>query len=319
MNRKVLAELISRYNAGTATSDEIRLLEKLWSDSDDNAVLEHDHVEGELEQIGRDMFAAIRHEIKQSGGTTVIRALKPWVYKVAATVLLVIASGIWWYNAVDSLNEIRTGFGEHRTVLLPDQSTVVLNGNSVLRYASNWDKDAPREVWIEGEGFFSVTHTASNQKFVVHGTQQLNVEVLGTKFNIKSRECSAEVVLTEGKLKVAVKGKHELNEVFLEPGDLATVKDSKLATRSVQHRRYTSWMHNKLILDRTSLKDLAVLLKETYGLSVAFETTGLENRTLSGEISSATADDILLAISQTLNLQVARDGKKVRVSTINSN
>jgi transmembrane sensor len=138
--------------------------------------------------------------------------------------------------------------------------------------------------------------------------------VLGTKFNIKTRDQSSEVVLTEGKLKVALNRSDSAKEVILKPGDLATVQDKDLSTRSVRHHKYTSWMDNKLFFERTPLRDLAGVLRDTYGLTVKFEDPTLEQRELSGEISSATADDILYAIAETFDLKIERDGQVVTIS-----
>ena len=122
-------------------------------------------------------------------------------------------------------------------------------------------------------------------------------------------------MLTEGKVRLAMGEAKDAKELFLKPGELATVKNKDLSTRSVKHHKYTSWMDNKLVFDRTPLRDLATVLHDTYGLTVTFEDQDLENRELSGEISSATADDILFAIAETFDLNVKRSGDKISIST----
>jgi transmembrane sensor len=313
MDNKKLTELIKRYNAGTATSEEIALLDKFWFNANNEAALTKDHSPEELANFERDMFLAIKGEIQKQESKSQRLSIRPLLYKVAASILIVLSVSLWWYSSSNRLNEIHTAFGEHRTIILPDNSKVVLNGNSVLKYAAHWNADVPREVWIEGEGFFSVTHTSSDQKFVVHGTSQFDVEVLGTKFNIKTRDSASEVMLTEGKLKVALGGSETAREVFLKPGDLATVENKDLSTRSVRHQKYTSWMDNKLFFEHTPLRDLAVVLRDTYGLTVTFESPDLEKRELSGEISSATSDDILYAIAETLDLKVEKQGHAITI------
>lgn len=315
MDTKKLTELIHRYKAGTATPEEIALLDKFWS-ADSEAVPD-DHTSKELEDIQRETFLAINDQIERHEAQLRRIHLRPLIYKVAASITLVLAVSLWWFNASRNLNEIRTAFGEHKTVTLPDNSHVILNGNSTLKYSSNWDATGSREVWLEGEGFFSVTHTANHQKFVVHGSGELDVEVLGTKFNMKTRNEASEVMLTEGKVRLAMGEEKNAKELFLKPGDLATVKNKDLSSRSVKHHNYTSWMDNKLVFDRTPLRELATILHDTYGLTVTFESRGLEERELSGEISSATADDILYAIAETFDLNVERDGHTVTISTNN--
>ena len=316
MNHEKLAELIKRYKSGTATPEEIAMLDKIWSNAEECTSLTDQHTEEQLMSIEREMFSAIKSEIhKREIHSRKSILFSPLLYKVAATVLLLITVSLWWYSSSIRLQETRTAFGEQRTIVLPDQSSVVLNGNSVLRYASNWDENSSREVWLEGEGFFSVIHTKNHQKFVVHGASELNVEVLGTKFNIKTRQSASEVMLAEGKVKLDLGGVDNTRSLFLKPGDLATVRNKKISTQSVNKQHYTSWVENKLFFDQTPLRDLSILLSDTYGLTVTFTDAALESRELSGEISAATEDEILYAIGETLNLKVKRVGKLVSISS----
>jgi transmembrane sensor len=317
MDYTKLTELIGRYKSGTATPEEIALLEKIWFNTKNDEAFLNDHTPAELENLKSEMYLLIKNEIDKEEVPSRKIASRPLFYKIAATILIIFAFSLWWYSFSNGVNEIRTGFGEHRMVMLPDKSKVILNGNSSLKYAAHWDANAVREVWIEGEGFFSVTHTSDNTKFIVHGASELDVEVLGTKFNIKTRRNASEVMLTEGKVRLAMGEKKDAQEIFLSPGDLATIKDKSLSTRSVRHNRYTSWMDNKLVFEHTPLRELAHVLRDTYGLTVSFENQSLEERELSGEISSATADDILYAIAETFDLRIEREGNSVTISTNN--
>jgi transmembrane sensor len=138
----------------------------------------------------------------------------------------------------------------------------------------------------------------------VHTGEGLSVEVLGTKFNVKSREHGSEVLLTEGKVKLNVE--NTAAPVYVNPGELATVKKNQLSKRTVEGTQYTSWVRSKLVFDKTQLIDLAQILQDTYGLKVSFQNEALKQRQLSGEISSATADDILFAIAETFNITVTK-------------
>lgn len=314
MDHEKIADIIKRYKAGTATPDEITLLDKLWSESQTMSALDADHTEDELQKIGFDMFFAIGTEIQNHEIAARKQSRRRMIYGVAATLLLLVTVSLWWYGSNDNLVEIRTAFGEQRQVTLPDHSEIVLNGNSVLRYAAQWDENSPREVWMEGEGFFSVIHTENHQKFIVHGMSELNVEVLGTKFNLKTRACASEVMLAEGKVKLQL-GADTTRELFLKPGELATVRDKKLSAQSVNKKQYTSWVENKLFFEHTPLRELSSMLKDTYGITVTFADPALEKRELSGEISAANVDEILYAIGETLDLRIEKEGQSVMISS----
>lgn len=315
MEKNLLSQLIYRYRSGQATDDERMLLEAFWNNAQqDTSVLDGLSV-AELEVLQNRMFTAVQKRISARQQPSSTHILSGWTYRIAASLVFILTASAalyWYFNRVV---EIQTGYGERLTVTLPDNSVVTLNGNSKLSYSGTWADNETREVWINGEGFFSVTHTKSNQKFLVHASDQLNVEVLGTKFNVKSRALKSEVMLTEGKVKLDVQNSEDAS-VFLKPGELAVMTDKKLSKRAVKNHQYTSWLNYTLLFDRTTLHEVSALLEDTYGLTVVFSDESLKDRELSGEISSNDVNDILTAISQIFNLKVER---KDQVVTISSN
>jgi len=314
MDQNTLAELIKRYRSGTATERDKYLLEKIWDDALEDTSFLDNLSEEDRQMLKAQIFAETRLRISQLSETAKTRTLRPWIYRTAAAFALLAAASIIIYWNSFRMTEFHTDFGERMSVTLPDQSKVTLNGNSTLRYYKEWTSENNREVWIDGEGFFAVQHTQNHQKFIVHTSGQLDVQVLGTKFNVKSREQRSEVMLTEGKVRLDMPDS-KVAPVFLKPGELATMADQKLSKRVVRQKQYTSWLTYTLLFDRTPLRDVAELLKDTYGIEVTFTDESLQTRELSGEISSAHADDILYAIAETFNLKVERDGKTIKISS----
>jgi ferric-dicitrate binding protein FerR (iron transport regulator) len=314
MDQKEIAQLIQRYRSGLASPEDVQKLETLWAQAgDDHSVLENLPVPDQ-EALQGAMLRNIRLGIAAQRRQEIPFYRGAWRYKAAAVLIIMALASVWLYRSANSMEEIRTGFGERITVTLPDKSSVILNGNSVLRYAADWNETGSRRVWIEGEGFFSVTHTEDHRKFIVHALNDLNIEVLGTKFNVKSREFTSQVMLAEGKVKLDLDDRTEAAPVFLKPGELGTMNEKRISKRVVKQQQYTSWVDNKLVFDRTPLSDIAVLLTETYGFQVRLKEPELAVRELSGEISSATADDILYAIAETLNLAVEKEKQSVIIS-----
>lgn len=317
MNKYLLADLIRRLRAGQASDADKYLLEQIWQEAMRDTSYLDSLSETEREALKSKMLAATKAEIGRVAQPDKVVAWRPWLWRAAAAVvLLMMVSGVLYWNASRFI-EVHTDYGERIADTLPDKSIVTLNGNSVLRYHKGWDNKHTREVWIDGEGFFAVQHTVNHQKFVVHASDQLNVEVLGTKFNVKSREKKSEVMLTEGKVKLDMQNtRAKASSVFLAPGELATLgTDNRLSKRTVKQKQYTSWLQYTMYFDRTTLRDVAVLLKDTYGLDVVFDDATLQDRELSGEISSASINDILYAIAETFDLNVTRDGTSVYISS----
>lgn len=313
MDYYTLSRLIQRYRAGTATDEEQYLLENFWRAAQEDTSYLDSLAPEERQLLKVRMFAETRQRILQQQRPA-RRFAMSMVYRAAAAFALVaVATALLIYWSGHRINTIHTLPGEHICLTLPDSSHVTLNGNSTLRYAANWNRKGTREVWIEGEAFFSVQHTQGHDKFIVHMPQSLDVEVLGTKFNVRSRAQRSEVMLAEGKVKLAMTNSIEA-PVYLKPGELATATGKTLSKRVVEQKEYTSWVTNTLVFKRTRLAEVAALLRDTYGLQVSFSDSTLAQRELSGEIGSAHADDILSAISETFNLQVTRSGNDVTIA-----
>src|SRR5690606_10326257 len=113
-----------------------------------------------------------------------------------------------------------TSYGEIIEVILPDSSHVVMNGNSTMTMAKNWYSDRPREVYLDGETIFSVRKSKDHQKFIVHTSDDFNVEVLGTEFNVFARESKTRVVLNSGTVQLNINQSSLSDQVKLSPGDM---------------------------------------------------------------------------------------------------
>jgi ferric-dicitrate binding protein FerR (iron transport regulator) len=146
----------------------------------------------------------------------VVKLIPNWAYAAAA---VVIAFGVFYVMTMKS--HFDTGFSEQLAVVLPDNSEVKLNANSHLDYKTiGWKSN--RALQLNGEAFFDVEKGESFKVLTDVGM----VEVLGTEFNVISRDSYFEVQCMEGKVRVtsAVLNKN----VILLPGDAVRVVNNSL-------------------------------------------------------------------------------------------
>ena len=160
-----------------------------------------------VNNIWKNIFSAITERepvsIKQYSAIVKEKPVYKWWMVAAASIsLLIVGLGSYLYYDYNKNVHYATNFGQTLKVNLPDGSLVVLNANSKLSYPKNWESQSDRTVYLEGEAFFDVTEKplSSQAKFIVK-TEALNVEVLGTQFNVAKRECQTEVTLNRGKNK----------------------------------------------------------------------------------------------------------------------
>jgi ferric-dicitrate binding protein FerR (iron transport regulator) len=227
-----------------------------------------------------------------------------WLGVAASVAVLLLAGiGLWLYLRPEAGQTYQTAFGETRTFTLPDGSRVTLNGNSRLRFLAGEAGEA-RQAWLDGEAFFSVTHQAGHRRFVVH-TPRLDVQVLGTEFNVYTRREVVRVLLESGRVKLS--DPRRSDSVLMKPGQLFVTRPDGFGTlQTARPERHTAWKQNRLLLDQTSLGELVDILHETYGVDVAVRDSTLLALRASGSMPLTNADDFLTQISHLFSLRVEK-------------
>lgn len=192
---------------------------------------------------------------------------------------------------------------------------MLLNGNTTLTYTDDWADDKSREVWLDGEGFFTVTkksHRGGRVKFVTH-TSGLDITVLGTQFNVNTRRGSTAVTLVEGRVQLSKPDEPTGKVIEMKPGQFAATKPSVEAVevREEKPQLHTSWVAHQFVFDNTALSDMAQQLHDTYGLDIVFEDSELANRRFTGNLSNQSIETLLTTLSLTFDLSVHRTGNHI--------
>ncbi|MND56921.1 fec operon regulator FecR [compost metagenome] len=226
------------------------------------------------------------------------------------------AGVIYYYKNFYSVIKVLTGNGELITYQLPDSSVVTLNANSKLTYSRNFLSNVVREVWVEGEAFFNVTHKKTNQRFIVH-THDLNVEVLGTTFNVKSRRGISNVVLATGKIRlVFTDEKHQ--PMFMRPGDMVeyTPSENKIAKRHTASVEVVAkWREKIFVFNSTPFAKVAEELEEVYGYEIIIEDSEIARKHVSGTLNAQSDAELLSTLSTLLNAEIIKNDKQLIVKS----
>jgi ferric-dicitrate binding protein FerR (iron transport regulator) len=238
------------------------------------------------------------------------------LYRLAAIfigMLICSMAILFLYRTDTTVEQYTTAFGEIKTLRLPDGSSVTLNANSKIKYAPHWKESQPREVWLEGEAFFSVVHTNNHQKFQVRTASQMAVEVLGTEFNVKSRSSGTQIVLNSGKVKLTI-GEQEINkQVLMVPGESVELAatDAGYVKKVVDPQQFSSWTQRKLIFKNTPVGYIKSLLEDNYGLEVIVPDSSLLVQQISGSVPSDNLEGLLFVLQESFNYKIIRKDKQV--------
>jgi len=232
---------------------------------------------------------------------------------VAAVLLISIASWVIFFQTDFKIYE--TAYGEKISIDLPDGSTVWLNGKSLLKVPNEWEGVNGREVWLDGEGFFEVVELREaglNMGFIVH-TDNLDVSVLGTKFNVDNRQKRTRVVLNSGRVRVDIKKPKSVDTLFLKPGEMIEVFQIEATIKKkVKPTIYSSWVQDIIEFENTSLSEIVFRLKENNGIEVILDKE-LYERKYTGKIPND-VNTLINAIALSFDLEVKRKKKVVILS-----
>jgi len=244
----------------------------------------------------------------------------PQFLRIAAAVLLVaMIAIIYRYNQPQNF---QTAFGEIKTVVMPDGTTVLLNGNSTLTYEHGWGKNS-REVWLKGEGFFHVihlnqdpAHIKKGERFVVH-CNDLNIEVLGTTFNVKNRHDKVNVGLVTGKIRVTANPvKKILSPVTLSPGDYVeyAAQNISLKSKLTHPEKLMSWSKRQFIFNNVKLGEILRTLEDSYGYQIKYTNPSSKDLEIEGEISVTGVKELLETISTSLHVNVYQNDHQITIN-----
>lgn len=244
------------------------------------------------------------------------------VYSIAAGLIsiLVICALVYRLSFQDKYFIYSTAYGETKVVTLPDGSDVTLNANSTIKYAYNFNgesNDAPRRVFLDGEGFFNVRKkvrsNASKVKFIVQANHVV-VEVLGTSFNVNTRRGKTVIALNCGSVRLGIEQSgRRMKEMTMRAGDLVEVGNTgkEFVKRTVDVESYSSWRHNKLIFSNTRVGDILNLIEDNFGYKVVLHDKKLENRLYTDTTPADNVDLLLSKLSIVYDLKLARTDKQV--------
>jgi transmembrane sensor len=164
-------------------------------------------------------------------------------------------------------NEIKVPYGQRSEISLYDGTKVWLNSGTELKFPLVFNGDH-RKVFVKGEAFFDVARDA-DKPFIVNAGQ-MDIEVLGTRFDVCAYPDDPEFysTLEEGKIKAvnAVTGE----EVSLLPGMQATL-DLNAQKFSVQHVNtslYTSWKENMLRFENAPFAEVVKKMERWYDVKI---------------------------------------------------
>lgn len=266
-----------------------------------------------------DAWSKFSHRITSEERGQVIRpaslSFKPLtVLKIAASVCFILLSGflltkfVFKRSATEDV-AVQNIKETNRRIALPDGSVVWLNTNSIIEYPSSFGNTS-RIVSLKGEAFFDIKK--SSKAFIVT-TDNLQIHVKGTKFNVQAykNEPSVQTTLEEGKVELHLKGTDEF--YIMEPGDQITLdKDlNNVTVKKVDPDNFTAWKEEQLVFDNTPLGDVIAKLENRYRANISAAGIIASRERLTMTIEDESLDEALELIQLSSHLKMKKEKNQI--------
>ncbi len=254
-------------------------------------------VSNQLNASIKDSFNKIKD--KTANKKTTVRKLHPisWSIGVAASIILLF--GLFSIFTTDLITH-KTNFGETKTISLLDGSEVILNSKSTITFNEvDWKEN--RQLTLDGEAYFKVEKGST---FTVN-TNNGSVVVLGTQFNVNSKDDFFDVVCYEGKVSV---NSNSLDYILLPTNSFRKINESSLESSTTQLSQPT-WIDGESTFKSVPIKYVITALEDQYNIKIDSELID-DSTIFSGSFPHENLNIALITVFDALKIRYNQKEKR---------
>ena len=220
-----------------------------------------------------------------------------WSISIAASIILLF--GLFSIFSTDVITH-ETDFGETKTISLLDGSEVILNSKSILTFnESDWEKS--RKLTLDGEAYFMVERGST---FTVN-TNNGSVTVLGTQFNVNSKNDFFDVVCYEGKVRV----NSNTSDYILLPTNSFRKINGNSSESSMTQLLQPTWIDGESTFKSVPIKYVITALEDQYNIKIDSES--IDNSTIfSGSFPHKNLNIALVTVFDALKMRYNKKEKR---------
>jgi transmembrane sensor len=333
MNESIVRNLLNDFFDGKSTSIQRKMIEDWLAEADNRELFyryldEWESAHPQFTPNAGRAFGLFDNVLKNHEATVRMASpegqadARPWFSfhlrtKVAAAlVVLLLAAGMLFQKQL-LYKTLESDTGDTASYTLQDGTQVLLSSNSTLTVPRFGFGKGNRQVMLDGEAEFKVTHTASHDRFIVEMGSNYKVEVLGTEFVAFSRARGKRVFLKQGKVKVQLpKGR----QLYMKSGNLFVSNESGdfKMTEQADPKPYMAWKQQSFYFDSTRMADVAVQIEEYFDVKIEISDSTLANRRIAGIYKAEALDDFLQILSELMQIEIIQKDDHIELSTSRS-
>ena len=215
-------------------------------------------------------------------------------------------------------NKLTVPYGKNLQLILSDGTLVYLNAGTTLKYPVKFLEGEKRQVYLQGEAYFEVTKDKAHPFIVSAG--DVNVRVLGTKFNVNSysNNDAINTILVEGSVELfgEKENLNKNNSILLSPNQIAawdkltkSVNVSKIETKE-----YVSWIKGTLEFKTRTFSEILKILERHYNISIINNYEYLNNQQFFAKFDTENIEEVLTSFSNSEPFYFERKGNVIIIS-----
>lgn len=264
-----------------------------------------------LKPEGIDGFAAPT-KVASDDSTASARGGKKYLLAFAASIAAIglLVTIVWFAGGRDG--EYVTGAGEQHTATLKDGSVLELNARSRVRFRITGAER--RAELLEGQALFRVAHDAQ-RPFIV-SSNDTEVRVVGTQFDVKRRDRRTVVTVIEGRVAVSPRGAPvvpDSSPLMLSAGEQITVGPGGVsAPNRVDVSAVTAWREGLLVFDEASISEVVDEFNRYNARRLVVEDIGITH--ISGVFSSTDHTSLIHYFRQRPDIVVTETDEQIHVT-----
>lgn len=212
-----------------------------------------------------------------------------------------------------TMNTITVPAGQSISLTLSDSTQVWLNSRTTLSYPSSFEGNR-RDVYLDGEAFFAVNRKGDDKRFIVH-TNQCDIEVLGTEFNVETyKDLNVfTTALMKGSVKIIDKDKPD-NPILLTPNNVVSVVNGEREIKPISDLDMYRWKEGLFCFKNAEFDQLIKRLERCYDVRIDIRNNRVKSQKFSGKFRISDGLDIILRVLQTdADFQIIRENNELYI------
>tara|TARA_R110002050_G_scaffold268550_1_gene410692 strand:+ start:37957 stop:39108 length:1152 start_codon:yes stop_codon:yes gene_type:complete len=199
-------------------------------------------------------------------------------------------------------NTLKVPYGKRFKVELSDGTVVNLNAGTSLKYPVKFIAGKNREVFLKGEAFFNVVKDVKHP-FIVN-TNEVDVRVLGTKFNISSYDEDEDIntVLVEGAVSLYSKETvyDPKTSIVLNPGSKAAWNKAKnhIDITDADIEMSTAWIDGRIIFKHMPFDKITKKLERHYNVKIINKNESLGKDFVTATFDIESVEEVFKVINE---------------------